>query len=102
MSGPWASPAVTTICHWRRMIVTAAHASSDDHAPGDLPQSAAVLADRLVVADDFLDDEVEEFLREVRVQMCCICELPQPRDLGRFARRIGGRRGTRRPEFHHR
>ena len=49
-----------------------------------------VLGDGLVVADDLADDEVQELLREGRVQVGLGGEAPQPGDLRRFAARVPG------------
>jgi len=43
------------------------------------------------MADHFLDDEIEEFLRKVRIELCSIGKFAQPRDLLDFTGRIGGR-----------
>ena len=43
----------------------------------------------LVVLDDFLDDESEEFLGEFRVQIGPLRQVFEPFDLQRFARWIG-------------
>src|SRR5579862_597803 len=51
-------------------------------------------ADRLVVADDFRDDEVQEFLGEIRIELGGLGELAKARDLGGLARRIGGRQAV--------
>lgn len=55
-----------------------------------------------MMADHFLDDEVEEFLRKIGVEMGSIGELTQARDLLRFARRIGRRQPVRGLELTHR
>lgn len=44
-----------------------------------------------MVADDLGDDEVQEFLREGRVQFRALGEFPQPGDLACLARGVGGR-----------
>src|SRR5438309_10516954 len=53
---------------------------------------ALIFCDRLMMANDFLDDEVEELLREIRIQLGVLRQLAQPRDLGGFPRRISGRK----------
>ena len=42
-----------------------------------------------VVLNDFSDDEVEKLLGEFRVQIGLFRQIFEPRDLGRFAGRIG-------------
>jgi hypothetical protein len=41
-----------------------------------------------VVLDDFLNDEIQEFLGELRVKVGLSRKLFEPRDLGRFARGV--------------
>ena len=43
-----------------------------------------------VVLDDFLNDEIQEFLGEFRVKIGLACKVGQPGDLRRFAGRIAG------------
>ena len=54
------------------------------------------LADRLVMADNFRNDKIEEFLREVGIELGGLREASQARDLRRLARRIGGSETVRR------
>src|SRR5690349_24605223 len=61
-----------------------------------------VLADRLVMADHFLHDEVEELLRKIRVEFGIVGQDPKPRDLLSLAPRIGRRQAMRRLELAHR
>ena len=42
-----------------------------------------------MVSDDFVDDEAQELLGEIRVQIGPVCQIFEPRDLIRFAGRIG-------------
>lgn len=42
-----------------------------------------------VVMDDFLNDEVQEFLGEFRVEISLKCQILEPRDLLFFARGVG-------------
>jgi hypothetical protein len=43
------------------------------------------------MADHLADDEIEEFFREIGVEMRLVGQPPQPRDLLALARRVGGR-----------
>ncbi|ASP20159.1 hypothetical protein ANTHELSMS3_01461 [Antarctobacter heliothermus] len=43
----------------------------------------------LVVLDDFLNDKVQEFLGEFRVEIGLECQILEPRDLIVFARGVG-------------
>ena len=52
-----------------------------------------------MVPDDFLDDEVEELFREVGVEPGGFRQAAQPRDLGRLACRVGGRKSMGRFVF---
>ncbi len=52
---------------------------------------ASLAAHALVMADHLVDDEAQEFLREVRIEMRRLGEPAQPRDLLLLAPRIGGR-----------
>jgi hypothetical protein len=55
----------------------------------------------LVVLDDFLNDEVQEFLGEFRVQIGLECKILEPRDLFFFARGVGwGKRVLRLERAH--
>ena len=47
-----------------------------------------------MVPDHFLDDEVQEFLREIGVEMRVFGQLAQPGDLLLLARRIGRRQAV--------
>jgi hypothetical protein len=54
------------------------------------------LADAFVVADDFVDDEPQEFLGEVGIEISFLGQLPQPLDLPFFSAGIcGGQAGAR-------
>ena len=59
---------------------------------------AASLPHRGVVADDFGDDEVQEFLGELRVEVSLRGKLAQTLDLFGFTSRIGRRHAARRLE----
>ena len=54
------------------------------------------------MADNFLDDEIEKFLRKVRIEMGIVGETAQPRDLLRLACRIGRGQTMRRLVLTHR
>ena len=43
----------------------------------------------LVVLDDFADDELQKSLGEIGIEIRLDRQIFEPRDLGRFARRIG-------------
>jgi hypothetical protein len=47
--------------------------------------SGPAFLDSLVVADDFLDDEIKEFFREIRVEFGIGGKPAKPSDLGRLA-----------------
>src|SRR5690606_9368145 len=54
----------------------------------------ALLLETFVVADDFTDDEVQEFPGELRVEVGLFGQALQPFDLPGFARRVRRRKGV--------
>ena len=54
------------------------------------------VATLLMVPDDFINDEAQEFLGEIRVKLGITCQLPKSLNLSVFTRRVSGwKRGFR-------
>ena len=54
-----------------------------------------------MVPDDFIDDETQEFLGEIRVKLGITCQLPKPLNLPVFTRGVSGWKCRFRLKFAH-